>query len=141
MTSTNALAGLLLTIAAVMKEWGWRGVVMFGMALVFLFAVLVYSKAPARVGIPLPTKIVAFEPGSEFDVAQFCQKKATVLTTLVAPDASGIQRIAARPGQQVVWTENDTGEATLYSIDRQGQQVSELVLVTEAAAKCLRTAR
>lgn len=89
--------------------------------------------------------IKAFEPGTGFNVLDYCKMAKTVYVdnTPVARDSLGVKRIAAnvKDTDYIEWIDggNNTA-ATRYYVDKQGQNAHELVQVVDAAAvQCMRT--
>lgn len=120
------------------KDYGW----LLSLATALVAILMIYSKAPAEVGIPLPgDKTVAFSPGSNFDVAGWCKTVAETVRVEMAPDASGVRYVAARGAESVEWVLNPTGDADHYWRDSQGLMQHEGVLITEDARDCMSTAR
>lgn len=128
------------TPAQHMRNAGPWGVSLFALAMALLALLAVYSKAPERVGLPLPAT-VAFSPGSGFDVAKWCKSIAATVQGAAAPDASSPRFVAARGAESVEWTVNLTGDADHYWRDANGIQRRAGVIVTEAARACMTTSR
>lgn len=127
-----------------MKEWAWRGVTLFALALSLLTLAVVVI-AIRVTAVPLlddPDKtlrIVAREPGVAYDVLALCNDPTTK-GVLGFPSEDGSPRRQLVRGQELVsWVDSGSNpNAMRYVFSVDGNQRSEAVEVTEAAAKCLR---
>ena len=133
------------SIAQHMKSWGPRGVVVFALLVAMAWTAMLYSRAPAEVGIPLPVteRIVPATGVEGFNTAIFCEDDLTRVKALPAPDASGVTYQLTRMKDGVFETVtvvlNPTGEtvtATHYYDTAVGQQPQPAV-INDAARKCI----
>lgn len=103
--------------------------------------------APATVGVAVVpgsgADVVAFEPGTGFNVAAYC-KSAKTVTVANVPGAEviGTKRVARNSDLDYIdWLDNNSNTgATRFYVDKGGQPQHETVDV-EGAVPCLRSQR
>lgn len=123
------------------SNYGW----LLALAVAAFAVFLVYVKAPAQVGIPLPGDVYTVPAsGLEgFNVDAFCDDPETRVAVFLAPDASGttyqLSRVRDNVPEAVVVVKSIDGETRMakhYYTAEAGQQ-SEDAVVTEGAWTCI----
>lgn len=107
--------------------------------------------APSTVGVAVVPgsggDVVAFEPGTGFNVGAYCKSAKTVYVdnSPAARESLGVRRVAAnvKDVDYIEWgDDNATTNATRFYVDKQGHNAHELVqVVTADAVACLRAQR
>jgi hypothetical protein len=117
-------------------------IVAFIVYTVFFTQVLDTRPLPAPVGGKDEIKVVAREPGVDYDVAAFCADPATRVVLGVLLEVPGTNYMALRGQESVNWKDTDppgsNPNAIHYWIGPEGLQHSEEVEVTKPAADCLK---
>lgn len=79
--------------------------------------------------------IVPSSGGSEFSVEAFCREQRTAVTPAPAPDAIAPVYQLFQPQESVIWNSATDSAVHYYFVN--GEQQSEIVVVTQPAAACI----
>lgn len=80
-------------------------------------------------------RIVPLSGGSEFSVEAFCREQRTAVRGAPAPDAIAEVYQLIQPQESVIWNSATDSAVHYYFVN--GEQRSELVIVTQPAAACI----
>jgi hypothetical protein len=127
-----------------LRGYGWLVSLIASIVVCVVTVVVIYSRAPAVVGIPLPETVeeVPSTGAQGFPVDVFCEDAATEVTVTVLQDVGeSFEALRIKDGvpELVVWNTDETDNrlATYYFMDA-GVQQSGVAVVNDAAATCMR---
>ena len=120
------------------RDWGWLLALALSALSVIALVIAIHATAVPVLDDP-DRRIIAREPGVEYDVALFCNDPATKGSLGFSEDDS-LRRQVTRGQEMITWVDSRSANpgAVHYWVGPDSKQHSELVEVTEKAAECMR---
>jgi hypothetical protein len=121
------------------KDYGW----LLAVIIAILAVTVVYTKAPAQVGLPLPTKeeLLPAAGVGGYNVLAFCEDPLTEVKFTISPDTEGsvtFQLTRTRDGkfESITWV-SGAPTARHFEDVPGGGQIANPGVVTDKAADCI----